>query len=158
MKKQLNKLAKSSALVIIALAAICTNGYAQEKEPTDSTVLLIQNPETNTVDTIYTIVDEMPEYPGGIREINNYIRYPEELLSSAESIEELEGVVIVQFVVNEKGEIGNVSIAQSFRPEFDAAAINAVKRGTQNKKFKPGKLDGKPVKVRMTMHINFSVH
>lgn len=79
-------------------------------------------------------------------------------MSSAESIEELEGVVIVQFVVNEKGEIGNVSIAQSFRPEFDAAAINAVKRGTQNKKFKPGKLDGKPVKVRMTMHINFSVH
>lgn len=60
MKKQLNKLAKSSALVIIALAAICTNGYAQEKEPTDSTVLLIQNPETNTVDTIYIIVDEMP--------------------------------------------------------------------------------------------------
>ena len=80
MNNPLNKFAKSVALAIITLAAICTTGYTQDKEPTDSTMLLIQNPETNTIDTVYTIVDEMPEYPGGIREINNYIRYPEELL------------------------------------------------------------------------------
>ncbi len=79
-------------------------------------------------------------------------------MSSAESIEELEGVVIVQFVVNEKGEIGNVSIAQSLRPEFDSAVINGVKRGVLKKKFKPGKLNGRPVKVRITMGINFRVH
>ncbi len=158
MNNPLNKFAKSVALAIITLAAICTTGYTQDKEPTDSTMLLIQNPETNTIDTVYTIVDEMPEYPGGIREINNYIRYPEELLSSAESIEELEGVVIVQFVVNEKGGIGNISIAQSLRPEFDSAVINGVKRGVLKKKFKPGKLNGRPVKVRITMGINFRVH
>ncbi|MBR4620631.1 MAG: energy transducer TonB [Salinivirgaceae bacterium] len=157
MKKQLNKLAKSSALVI-ALATFCTAGYAQDKEPTDSTILLIQNPETNTVDTVYTIVDEMPEYPGGILQLSYYVEYPEELLSSAKSIEELEGVVIVQFVVNERGEIGNVSIAQSLRPEFDSAVINGVKRGVLKKKFKPGKLNGRPVKVRITMGINFRVH
>ncbi|MBO7145871.1 MAG: energy transducer TonB [Salinivirgaceae bacterium] len=136
MKKQLNKLAKSSALVI-ALATFCTAGYAQDKEPTDSTILLIQNPETNTVDTVYTIVDEMPEYPGGILQLSYYVEYPEELLSSAKSIEELEGVVIVQFVVNERGEIGNVSIAQSLRPEFDSAVINGVKRGVLKKNSNP---------------------
>lgn len=150
MKKQLNKLAKSSALVIIALATFCTTGYAQEKEPTDSTVLLIQNPVTNTVDTVYTIVDEMPEYPGGIvemnRQISNNLRYPDEILESLHSADEGQGVVIVQFVVNERGEIGDVSIVQSVRPEFDAEAIKGVKKGL-TKKFKPGKLNGKPVKV-----------
>ena len=158
MENSLNKFAYLSALIIIALAAICSTGYAQEKESTDSTVLLIQNPETNTVDTVYTIVDEMPEYPGGILQLSYYVEYPEELLSSAKSIEELEGVVIVQFVVNERGEIGNVSIAQSLRPEFDSAVINGVKRGVLKKKFKPGKLNGRPVKVRMTMGIHFRVH
>ena len=140
MKNSLNKLANLSALIIIALAAISTTGYAQEKEPTDSTVLLIQNPETNTVDTVYTIVDEMPEYPGGILQLSYYVEYPSKVLELLDSADEGQGVVIVQFVVNERGEIGDVSIvqrAQSLRPEFDSAVINGVKRGVLKKNSNP---------------------
>lgn len=141
-------------ILSIVLAVTCSIGCAQDKEPSDSTVLLINNPETNTVDTVYTIVDEKPEYPGGFEEMFRQVcvRYPIEVVEAIN--QPIEGVVIVQFVINERGEIGNMSIAQSLHPKFDAEAIKGVKKGL-TKKFKPAKKQGKAVKYLGKYAIKF---
>ena len=144
-------------ILTIALAAICTTGYAQNTtNPADSIkVVLLENLETNTYDTVYIVAEEMPEYSGGDMEMRKFlamnVQYPKEARNK-----NIQGKVIVYYVVNEKGEIENVFVSESVHPLLDAEAIRMVKK--LPKPYKPGKVQGKPVKVLLTVPINFMVN
>ena len=152
---------------------------ARDINPADSNYILF-NPKTNVWDTVYTIVDEMPEYTSDEpeiemdiisilrltgnempdftsgeykmrRDIATHVQYPKDAKKK-----NLGGSVLVQFVIDEKGKLGNISIINSSNPIFNEEAIRAVK--TLPGKFKPGKNQGKPVKVLLAVPVNFAIN
>ena len=67
--------------------------------------------------------------------------------------EGLGGTVVVDFVVDERGGVRDITILNSTRPEFEAAVLDSVARW----KFRPGRKDGNPVGTRMKVPIVFSL-
>lgn len=94
-------------------------------------------------DTIYTKVDENP-----VPVKTPPPRYPDTLKREGVS-----GVVAVTIVIDETGAVASTAIAKSSHPDFEKPALDAVAKW----KFKPGKKDGTPVKVRVTLPMRFSV-
>ena len=114
-----------------------TNATTEEKEPVD--------------DQIYSIVEEMPEFPGGMSKMAEYIShhlvYP---MSAWES--GTQGRVMVSAVVEKDGSLSNVQVMRSLNAECDKEAVNVVKGMP---KWKPGKNRGKTVRVSYTIPISF---
>ena len=102
---------------------------------------------------IFYIVEEMPTFNGGEagREFRNYIaqnlQYPE--MASKNGIA---GRVIVQFVINKKGDLVDAKIVRSADPALDKEAIRVVMSSPE---WTPGKQNGKEVEVLFTFPINF---
>jgi protein TonB len=61
------------------------------------------------------------------------------------------GTVYIIFVVDERGRVENPAIQSSSDPEYEAAALAAIKQW----KFEPGKRNGEPVRFRMRVPITF---
>ena len=105
----------------------------------------------NTGGEIFNIVEEMPEYPGGMDELMKFIqrniRYPKEAQEQGK-----QGRVIVQFVVEKDGSICNEQVVKSVDPQLDAEAIRVI-RCMPN--WIPGKQRGEPVRVRFTLPVTF---
>ena len=105
-------------------------------------------------DKIYFTTACMPEYPGGYGALMKYlythVRYPQ---TAADN--NIQGNVVVQFVVEKNGNVGEVKIARSVSFELDTEAKRVVK---SLPKFKPGRnADGDPVRVWYTLPIGFKL-
>ena len=100
---------------------------------------------------IFTVVEEMPQFPGGMGEAMRFlaqnIKYPK-----AAQQAKIEGRVIVQFVVGKDGSVSDIQIMRSVSPDLDAEAIRVV---GMMPKWIPGKQRGKAVTVKFTMPIMF---
>jgi len=110
--------------------------------------------DTNNVDTskIYTVIEQMPQFPGGDGELLSFInknkRYP--VVSCYEN--SISGKVICQFVVEKNGSISNISIIRSLDPTCDKEAVRIIKLLP---KFIPGKQNGQAVKVYYILPVIF---
>jgi TonB family protein len=107
-----------------------------------------------TEDSIYSIVDQMPEFKGGDDAMMEYLRksiiYPNKAMENNVS-----GTVMVNFVVNENGSIGKERILnKKLGFGLEEEAIRVVK---SMPKWKPGKLGGREVKVYFDLPISFSL-
>ncbi|MTI86502.1 MAG: energy transducer TonB [Balneolaceae bacterium] len=102
----------------------------------------------SNVDSVYTVVDQMPEIDGGIKAIYKNIKYPQAALSSG-----VEGRVFIKFIVNEQGKVESPEILKDIGGGCGKAAIEGLKKV----KFTPGKLKGKAVKVYYTLPISFEI-
>lgn len=104
-------------------------------------------------DSIYQIVDEMPQYPGGEKAMMEYVaknvKYPQEAKDK-----EIQGRVFVSFVVEKDGSVDEVKVMRSIGGGCDDEAVRVVKAMP---KWEPGKQDGKPVRVSYMMPINFKL-
>ena len=102
---------------------------------------------------IYRSVEQMPMFPGGEYALMKYlqanIKYPPEAAKN-----NIEGRVIVQFVIDETGQVGEVKIVRPVSEELDAEAVRVVKALP---KFEPGRQDGEAVSVWYTLPINFKL-
>ena len=102
-------------------------------------------------EVIFQVVEQMPEFPGGMMAAMEFlgknIKYP----TSAQQAK-IEGRVIVQFVVGKDGSISDVKIARGVSPDLDAEAMRVV---SLMPKWNPGKQRGKAVSVKYTMPIMF---
>ena len=100
---------------------------------------------------IFTIVEQMPEFPGGSLALRKYIaqqiKYP--LLAQEHGIQ---GDVYVSFVINSYGVVSNVKIARSVDPALDNEAIRVIYTMPI---WKPGFQQGKAVDVAYTLPITF---
>jgi protein TonB len=100
---------------------------------------------------IFTIVEKMPEFPGGIEALFSYlgknIEYPD-LAKDAK----IEGKVYITFVVNSNGGIDNVMVLRGIGGGCDEEAVRVVKSMPT---WIPGKQRGKAVKVQYNLPINF---
>ena len=104
-------------------------------------------------DLCFKNVDVMPSYPGGevalLQDVANNIVYP----PNAQNIS-LHGQVVLQFVVEKDGSVGEVRVVKSLWPFCDTASIEAVKK---LKRFTPGLVDEKPVRTWYTLPITFKI-
>ena len=104
-------------------------------------------------DKIFQVVEQMPEYPGGdeamMKLIQQHITYP----SDAREMN-LQGRVVLGFVVNEDGSLDSFAVKRGLWPSIDAEALRVVRL---LKDFKPGKQQGKAVRVSFVLPIMFRV-
>ena len=113
-----------------------------EKEPRDTS-------------TVYTLTDELAEFPGGWKEMdafmNKYIRYPEKVAKR-----KVKGRCYLRFVVDSEGVIRNVEVMRGVDncPECDQEAIRVIK---MMPKWSPGKNSGKAVKSYFTLPVRFEL-
>lgn len=92
--------------------------------------------------------DQMPQPIGGIEAIYELIDYPEEAKNAG-----VEGKVFVLAFVNESGGVDEVKLIKGLGYGCDKATIEAVMKSN----FSPGKLKGKPSKVKLSLQIQFKL-
>ena len=99
----------------------------------------------------FTYAEQMPMFPGGedgLRVfLKNNIYYP-----AYEQKNNIQGRVVLQFVITEDGSVADVRVIKSVSPGIDAEAIRVVKLLP---KFKPGYIQGRPVKVYYVLPVQF---
>ena len=99
------------------------------------------------------IPETMPYFPGGQELLLKYlaanIKYPASAVKAKK-----QGRVIVTFIVQKDGSITHAKIARSIDPELDAEALRVVKGMP---KWTPGTQLGKPVSVKYTLPVKFSL-
>ena len=100
-----------------------------------------------------TFVEEMPEFPGGQEALLTYlvkkVEYPKEAMDA-----KVEGNVYISFIVERDGKISEVKALRGIGGGCDEEAVRVVK---SMPKWKPGKQNGKPVRVRYNMPIRFKL-
>ncbi len=95
---------------------------------------------------VFTIVEDMPELKGGMEAIYRNLRYPEIARQAG-----IEGRVIVQFIIDENGQVVDPQVVRGIGGGCDEAAIEAVKQV----EFTPGRQRGRAVRVRYSLPITF---
>lgn len=104
-------------------------------------------------DDVYLIVEEMPEYPGGVPALRQFlassVKYPDAAIKKG-----IQGKVYVNFVVEKDGSVSNVKIARGVDPSLNTEALRVVKLLP---KWNPAKQKGEPVAVQYTVPINFAL-
>jgi len=113
--------------------------------------------EEKIVETVkedaYTFVEEMPSFPSGNDELMRFIVsnivYPEIAKRAG-----VAGKVLVQYVVEKTGDISDVTVLRGIGAGCDEEAVRVVKLMPG---WKPGKQNGKPVRVRMVVPIVFKL-
>lgn len=111
-------------------------------------------PFDSTKAQVFTFVEEVPEYPGGDQALISFLKkniiYPKK-----EFRRNITGKVIVRFIVYEDGAVRNVSVSRSSGNQaLDDEAVRVVKLLPA---FKPGKQQGKPVRVFFNLPISFNI-
>ncbi len=118
-------------------------------EITDDVPIVVEEPEQE--EQIFQVVENQPEFPGGMTELMKFlqknIKYP-----SICQEQGIHGRVIVQFVVNTDGSIVDAQVMKPVNPYLDKEALRVV---SIMPKWKPGEQRGKKVRVRFTLPVTF---
>ena len=100
---------------------------------------------------IFTVVEQMPMYPGGDAALMGYLRdnikYPTVAAENG-----VQGRVVVGFVVERDGSITDVNILRGVDPSLDREAMRVVK---SMPKWTPGKQNGSAVRVKYQVPVSF---
>jgi len=122
----------------------------QETKPVDMPNAMDVN---TSEDNVFDVVEQMPEFPGGMQKLLEFlsqnIRYPKEAMEK-----DIQGRVIVTFVVKKDGSISDATVVRSVDPLLDEEGlrvINAMPNWT------PGMQKGEPVNVKYTVPISFKL-
>lgn len=142
--------------LLIFLESLSTLG---DKPENDSTFQVVKDELYRSLldqavnDTVFDIVDEMPEFPGGADALMQFvasgIKYPEDAVEAGK-----EGRVFVSFVVEKDGLVSNVKVLRGVCYSIDEEAARVV-RGMP--RWKPGMKDGKPARVSYQIPIMFKL-
>lgn len=125
--------------LLASVMAISTTTFAQTAQ--------LEGPSKETV---FRMVDQMPEFPGDLPAfIAQHIKYPESALHDRVS-----GKVFLQFIVGPDGTVSGAKVLRSLSEDCDKEALRLA---AQMPKWKPGKHNGKPVSVYYMLPINFQL-
>ena len=123
----------------------------QEAQTAVYTPPAVEEEEEESAQQIFTVVEEMPDFPGGQGELLKFIaksiKYP--VIAQENGIQ---GRVIVTFVVERDGSITDVRVAKSVDPSLDKEAVRVAKSMPH---WNPGMQNGGPVRVKFTLPVTF---
>ena len=136
----------SNGILFINTKEYVKNG---KKEVVD--VAVKKSEEEAEPEGAFDVVEQMPEFPGGaagmMKFIAENVKYPEEAYSKG-----TEGRVLVQFIIEKDGSVTNVKVIKKVNDAIDAEAVRVVKAMP---KWKPGKQNGREVRVKYTIPVIF---
>ena len=102
---------------------------------------------------VFQAVEQMPQFPGGYEALFKYlssnIKYPPMACEN-----DIQGKVIVQFIVDKTGNVGEVKVVRSVDKELDKEAVRVCK---SLPKFIPGRQNGQAVSVWYTLPVTFKL-
>lgn len=132
------------------------------KEPLEEREIVLERPIGSGVkqsdvkrneNEIFKSVEQMPQFPGGdaalIKYLDSHIQYPPEAAKN-----NIQGRVILQFVVDKTGEIGEVKVVRSVDKDLDKEAVRIIKTLPN---FIPGRQNGQAVAVWYTLPVTFKL-
>ena len=123
------------------------------KEQINEVVIEEKEPAADKPAEVFISVEQMPQFPGGdaalLKYLSSHINYPP---MAAES--NIQGRVVVQFVVDKTGKVGEVTVIRSVDKELDREAVRVCK---SLPKFVPGRQNGQPVSVWYTLPVTFKL-
>ena len=113
-----------------------------------------QNTERNASDEkIFDVVEQPPSFPGGQAALLSYlsknVKYPEEALK-----DNVQGRVIVGFIVEKDGSVSNAKIIRGVDSALDKEAIRIV---MSMPKWTPGRQNGRNVRTKYNVPVNFKL-
>ena len=121
-------------LFVISLTVSLSHGQEQK------------NPPSQTGEAYFIAVEELPEPIGGMAAIQTNVLYPEIARRAG-----IQGIVYVEVFIDETGNVVKTSVKKGIGSGCDEAAQRAL----ESVRFKPGRQQGKPVKVRLAVPIRF---
>lgn len=99
------------------------------------------------------IVEQLPEYPGGLAEFTKWLtknlKYPE-----AARKQKIEGKVVVSFIINKDGSISDAKVAKGVNPLLDQEAMRVI---NMMPKWKPGVHNDQPCRTLFAVPIHFKI-
>ena len=112
-----------------------------------------EKPKEEKKEEIFRSVEQMPQVPGGeaalMKYLQSHINYPP---MAAEN--NVQGRVVVQFVVDKTGKVGEVKVVRSVDKDLDKEAVRVCK---SLPKFTPGRQNGQAVSVWYTLPVTFKL-
>ena len=108
---------------------------------------------TASQDKVFIVVEQMPEFPGGIPALmeflNSNIKYPESARKAG-----IQGTSFIEFIVNQEGKLSDFKVVKSLSAECDREAIRAL---SLSPAWQPAKQNGETVKVKLVMPVKYSI-
>uniref|UniRef100_UPI003078BCD6 M56 family metallopeptidase n=1 Tax=Phocaeicola coprophilus TaxID=387090 RepID=UPI003078BCD6 len=164
LKEKSNPWARAKYLYILPLAALAVTAFARpEVSAVADEISAVKVIAPAVHDSIQpnvqpavaapsSALDQMPEFPGGMEALNTYlrnnIRYPQEAQKA-----EIQGRVIIQFIVSKDGSITDAEVVESVDPQLDAEGLRLIKNMPR---WKPGMRKGQAIRVKQTLPIRFA--
>ena len=140
---------KQIIFLIVLTVMFMSSSYIYAQEPSKANQ---QQPDTNIGKEVFTIVEVMPEYPGGENARQLYltqnIQYP---VKAKEN--NIQGTVYVNFIVEKDGSLSNFKILKGIGSGCDEEVVRVMKNMP---KWKPGTQRGQPVRVLINFPVKFS--
>ena len=141
-------LAVSAVLLTLTVVVVACSDAVVDSSSGRSDAAPALTEDSSGDDDAYVVVEQMPELIGGLASIQSNLRYPVVAKKAGVS-----GRVIVQFIVNERGEVTDPTIVRGIGSGLDEAALDAVRQAV----FKPGMQRGKAVPVKMSLPVTFAL-
>ncbi|MCJ8164464.1 energy transducer TonB [Pontibacter sp. E15-1] len=144
-------IATHAVLITLLMATSCST----EQDP----VMEVQKQETvadkhDASAKPYTYVEQIPVFKGGenamLAFLGSNINYPKAAKKAG-----VEGITVLSFVINTDGSVSDIQTVKSLSPETDQEAARVVKLTSGN--WTPGRQDGKPVPVRYTLPVRYTI-
>ncbi|MFD2572843.1 TonB family protein [Spirosoma soli] len=136
------------------LSEIVVVGYADDNKPTSSTV-----PSTTSTDVhktrgeVFTVVEQQPEYPGGMQALGQYmqrnLRYPGKARQN-----KIEGSVLIRFTVTADGAIDDVFVEKGIGGGCNEEATRLI---SQMPRWRPGRQNGRAIDVQYVLPVEFII-
>lgn len=141
--------------LLVAGNTSCSQGASEKQDAKEETVApdsVVAAPiDSVAKEKAYDVVEQMPEFPGGMKEMLKFfqdnVKYPESAMKN-----NVQGRVIVQFVVEKDGTPTEFNVVRSVDPDLDAEALRVLKTMP---KWKPGMQKGEVVRVKFTVPVTF---
>ena len=148
------------AFALLVAGNISCSQDASQTEDAKEEVVAPVSPEAKEApadstakEEVFMVAEQMPEYPGGMKEMLKFlqenVKYPENAMKN-----NVQGRVIVQFVVEKDGTPTEFKVARSVDPDLDAEALRVMKTMS---KWKPGMQRGEVVRVKYTVPVSFKL-
>lgn len=154
MKQQAKKVSPWKLWVLSALSALLFIVFACSEEKQNTPDPDFHTDASKMGEELFTIVEELPEFEGGMDAFYDYVgkevKYPSQALQMG-----VEGHVFILFVIEEDGSLSGVKTVRGIGAGCDSEAVRVVQNAPS---FKPGRQRGKPVRVRMVMPITFKLN
>lgn len=142
-----------NAILLLFFCCTFSLAFAQSETAATETIYEVFQPKTKKWEV--TKLDKNPEANGGDENfwniVNSQMMYPDRAQRA-----KIEGDVVLTMTISERGELIELKVKQELGAGCDEEAFNAIRVASTNR-FIPGMLDGKPVRTRYDVSINFSM-